>query len=49
MIKLFRTTYMLGLKKRCAMCGIGLEKELVIKKSGKHFCCTRHAEQYAEV
>lgn len=49
MIKLLRTTYMFGLRKRCPMCGIGLEKGLGIKKSGKYFCCTHHAELYAEV
>jgi len=37
---------MFGLRKRCPMSGIGLEKELGIKRFGKYFCSIRHAEQY---
>ncbi|MGH9983780.1 MAG: hypothetical protein ACRD8W_07480 [Nitrososphaeraceae archaeon] len=38
---------MFRLKKHCPMCGIGVDKELGIKRFGKYFCSTSHAEQYA--
>lgn len=37
-----------GFKKHCPICGIDVEKEIVIKRYGKYFCSDNHAEVYSE-
>lgn len=37
---------MFGFKKKCPVCGMTLEKEKGIKRSGKVFCSARCADEY---
>lgn len=36
------------LKKHCPVCGMDVDKDSSVKRFGKYFCSTEHAEKFGE-